>query len=101
MKSTEPTKILSLNYHDSMTFFGRLETESDHHLHADEKRGCWSLHDSGAAKLWDFRPPLTFPKIISGIDLPSYRRQILAEPGEYMVLLVQAGSAALGVYRGW
>lgn len=91
---------MSLDYRDSARLLIRLSIDPAHHLIADNKRFCWTLQDQNGDRIWDFRPPLTFPPIMSGSGLETYQQNIPALPGNFLVLLIQAGNAALGAFSG-
>ena len=95
MSDTQPLEQLLLSWTDSQRMLNRLQIDGGHHLLAEAKRGCWVLQDVEGQKVWEFRPPLTFPAIVARENLKEYLPRIPEQPGNYFLLLIQAGQAGL------
>lgn len=65
----------------------------------DAKRQRITALNEQDEKVFDYRPPLPAVPIAPDQTLEGYLSQVQDEPGSYLILLMQAGAASLGLFE--
>lgn len=92
-------KSLQLSFEESYHFLHHLYKQQDLALRLNKDKKSLVGEDSEQTKIIEFKFPLSFPVIEEKESLDEYIDKIEEYPPEYLILLIQAGQAALGYFE--
>jgi hypothetical protein len=99
MENNKITKTIRLPYFAAYLLLEFFAENPDLHTYLNEKKHKLILEDSEYKKVLDFRLPLPFPAIEVEEKLLKYFPKTSPETPPYLIILMQAGNAALGYFE--
>ena len=91
----EQNQIRKITFIDSVDLLKNISQQAEYQINWSESRKIITCLDAHQGKVFDLKLPLAFPKS-DGIDsLSTYLEQLPEVPKDYLILLIQAGNAAL------
>lgn len=95
----EDLRITRLDYEQSRHFLEEISIRTNLCLIFDPKKLLIKAENEAQQTLWAFRPPLVFPRMSEGESIGSYLPQIPESTPDYLIILLQAGYAALASFE--
>ena len=93
--------VWELSYENSVTFLRDLAQNRDLALRFQAQKEYLYAEDESGRRVLEFRYPLVFPHPGERFDPEEFAGLVPDFPPAYLMLLVQAGNAALGIFEGW
>ncbi len=82
-----------------MRLEGILEEHGEDRWHLDSRRQAWEIRESSGLPRLRFRPPLVLPIRPRHGGIADYLEEDLEHPGVQLLLLIQAGAVAMGLWE--